>query len=353
MKPNSLPLIVAAMVAGCLVPVAVPAQDQKPLFDLRGQWKFELGDDMRWSDPKFNDSTWETIFTPSPWEDEGFPGYDGYAWYRKRFTASPDWKGKSLYLDLGLIDDVDEVYVNGHFIGFSGSFPPGFVTAFDWHRRYRLPAEYLIPGGENVIAVRVYDSQLGGGIVAGRIGIYEGEPFLQPDIPITGQWKLMTGDNMEWADPELDDRKWKHVLVPAHWETQGFRDYDGFAWYRVKFTVPSSVADQRMIMLLGKIDDFDETYLNGERIGRTGNFSRTTQPFQLSEDYNQLRAYNVPSGVLQPGKENVLAVRVYDGWMHGGIYDGPIGLISREKYVQWQKKQDRRDRWNLFDIFLK
>ena len=83
------------------------AEDRKQLLDLRGEWKFDIGDDMRRANQEFDDSKWEQIFVPSPWEDEGFPGYDWYAWYRKHFQAPPEWKGKALYLHLGKIDDVD------------------------------------------------------------------------------------------------------------------------------------------------------------------------------------------------------------------------------------------------------
>ena len=61
------------------------------------------------------------------WEDQGYPGYDGYGWYRKHFKTTHSIDGKFLLLKMGTIDDADEVYVNGRFIGFCGSFPPAWV----------------------------------------------------------------------------------------------------------------------------------------------------------------------------------------------------------------------------------
>ena len=70
-----------------LVSVAA-AEDWKAVLDLRGKWKFELGDDANRASVAFDDSKWAEIFVPSPWEDEGYPGYDGYAWYPQTFPAA-------------------------------------------------------------------------------------------------------------------------------------------------------------------------------------------------------------------------------------------------------------------------
>lgn len=331
------------------------AEDRKLLLDLRGEWKFQVGDDLRWSDAGFDDKKWDQIFVPSPWEDEGFPGYDGYAWYRKHFQAAPDWRGKTLLIDLGNVDDVDEVYLNGRFIGFSGSFPPRYHTAYDVSRRYPVLDSYLNFSGDNVIAVRVFDAEQAGGIIRGRVGIYYDAGAPGPKVPLVGNWKFMTGDNMGWKDVDFDDTHWKNVTVPAAWETQGFRDYDGFGWYRTRFRIPTSIVDQQLVMLLGKIDDLDETYLNGERIGRTGSFPSHKLPAPTGDEWVQVRAYAIPPNLLRQNQENVLAVRVYDAMLQGGIYDGPIGIVSREQYIEWEETVRRsfEDEWRFFDKLFK
>ncbi|MFM7486923.1 MAG: hypothetical protein ACKO13_08375, partial [Cytophagales bacterium] len=98
--------------------------------DLEGNWKFHIGDKSAWSDPLFDDDSWETIQVPSPWEDEGFNGYDGFAWYRKKFDGSKLSKENTYYLNMGYIDDCDEVFINGQLIGVSGTMPPKFKTAY-------------------------------------------------------------------------------------------------------------------------------------------------------------------------------------------------------------------------------
>ena len=321
------------------------ADDTHRIYNLRGDWKFQLGDNKRWSDPKFDDSQWSDIEVPATWEDEGYPGYDGYAWYRVHFTASSDWENEDLFVDLGRIDDADETYLNGQLIGTMGTMPPEYSTAYDSYRRYPIAYGLLRPNEDNVIAVRVYDNGGVGGIVDGRIGIYENRYSVDPDLRFPGVWKFKTGDNLDWKAEAFDDSDWKTVRVPAYWETQGYKDYDGYAWYRTKFVVPSDFSDEDLIALLGKIDDYDEVYLNGERIGHTGYMPTRPVHRTESDEYSQSRAYMIPSGVLHIGGNNVIAVRVYDCWQGGGIYEGPLGIVTRDHYAKYHRTVRHVSRW--------
>jgi Glycosyl hydrolases family 2, sugar binding domain len=331
--------VVPAILLGTLIQAGI-AEDRRLLLDLRGSWKFELGDDMRRSEPNFNDSRWSSIKVPSPWEDQGYPGYDGYAWYRRSFTSPKEWLNKQLYLRVGRIDDVDEVYVNGQLVGFRGVFPPHYLTMYMMQREYPLPTYLLKPNGENVIAVRVFDSELGGGIVDGAVGIFEEVDRLVTDFALEGTWRLTKGYDPAWQNPAFDDSRWPSVKVPAYWDSQGLQEYDGYGCYRLHFRVPPEATSRNLVLLLGKIDDLDETYLNGERIGGTG----SPDGWKLGRDgdeYNRLRAYTVRGDLLRGGSENVLVVKVFDRKWHGGIYDGPIGFTTPEKYRTWSKQQKK------------
>jgi len=313
--------------------------DFKTQVDLKGQWKFSIGDDLKWAKPDYNDETWENINVPSPWENEGFNGYDGFAWYRKHFKVSGDIKGKSIYFSLGTIDDADEVYVNGKMIGLSGSFPPDFKSEYAIPRMYPCPVQFLNFDKDNVVAVRVYDDQLEGGITSGDISIKIMD-VPQPDISLEGMWKFSIGDSIIYKDSDFTDKDWKNLYVPGYWENQGFKDYDGFAWYRKTFVFPSELKDKKIIFLAGKVDDLDQVYINGVFIGSTGNMgsdfgSGVKSKPNFDQEYKKLRAYVIPDSVLIPGKINTVAVRVYDGFLNGGMYQGPVGLIPQEKYTKF------------------
>lgn len=320
--------------------------------DLRGEWRFEIGDDSQYSEPDLNDSGWEQIKAPGPWEDQGFPGYDGYAWYRKRFVLPARSQNKLLYLQLGQIDDVDFVYVNGSFVNTSGTVPPEYRTAYNQQRIYMLSPSCLRFGAENVIAVRVYDHELAGGIIRGPLGIYSRSDLTNLAQDLSGQWKFSIGDDPNWARADFDDSYWGSLMVPAKWEPQGYENYDGNAWYRREFVLNKNIrADQRLILIMGKIDDMDEVYLNGHRIGRTGRFpgdryGEATNPF-----WNQERIYTIPNNVLVREDKNVLAVRVYDVWLDGGIYDGPIGIMTREEWHRYRQQKPKDFNQFIDDLF--
>jgi len=314
--------------------------DYKLAISLRGEWKFSIGDDMQWANPTFNDSDWETVRVPSSWENQGFPGYDGYAWYRKQVTIGDQYKNSSLVLSLGYIDDVDEVFFNGVKIGHKGAFPPNYWTAYNAERKYIIPVELIYYNQPNVIAVRVYDSQIEGGIVNGNIAIFARQYGLPLDVNLEGYWKFKPGDDLAWMDPKFDDSKWKKLYVPAYWEDQVSASYDGYGWYRKTFIADPLMKNNKYVLILGKIDDWDEVYLNGKLVGQTGKISMNPNHERPWDDCKRDRYYYLSPGDIIPGRENVISVRVYDSGGEGGIYQGPVGLVELKKFVSyWREKK--------------
>jgi hypothetical protein len=56
------------------------------IMELDGPWRFQVGDDPRWADPSFDDSTWPTLLLSKSLNDQGYDSYTGYGWYRMRLT---------------------------------------------------------------------------------------------------------------------------------------------------------------------------------------------------------------------------------------------------------------------------
>lgn len=294
--------------------------------NLNGEWKLRIGDNKNWANPAFNDADWAVINAPKSWEDQGFRGYDGMAWYRKTITVGSDFQGQDLVLQLGYIDDIDEVFVNGQKIGQTGSFPPSYSTAYNALRRYPLPGKFLRFGKENVIAIRVYDSQLEGGIVGGDLKIYSEGKSLNLDIDLSGNWMLNRG-------MESDPSKAKPIIVPGMWENQGF-DYDGYAVYATRFAVPKHLVGERMVLLAGRIDDIDRVYINKQYVGSTGKYFDRI----CDENYREFRNYFIHPEVLKAG-ENSIEIKVYDEHGEGGIIQGPVGIVTQKKFREYWKSK--------------
>lgn len=302
----------------------LPCLATSQVIDLRGQWKFHIDDKPEWANATFDDSKWENIFTPSAWEDEGFHGYDGFAWYRTKFNGSKLDKNEIYYLGLGYIDDCDEVFVNGVLVGFSGTMPPKYKTAYNLERKYPLPAELINFSGENTIAIRVFDATLAGGIIDGRLGIYKAKRNKDMIVDLTGIWSFATTRQFSAPNKDTD---WKRIMAPSAWEYQGYTKYDGYAWYQKTFTLPENLSGEPLVLLLGMIDDFDKAYINGELIGSTNDH----RPYGRSQSYSTQRVYNIPRSVLKKGT-NTLQVFVEDMGGFGGIYGGVIGIATQQGY---------------------
>jgi len=311
-------------------------ENMESIINLEGSWKFSIGNKVAWLSKSYNDSNWGTVHVPSPWEDQGFQGYNGYAVYRKNVVISQKFNtGELLYLKLGYIDDVDVVYFNGVKIGSTGTFPPNFVTAYQANRKYYIPSSLIKFNGTNVISVKVYDAYQWGGIVSGDVGLYKSTLPVKLDINLQCSWKFHTGDQIAWKENAFNDRNWTSIFVPSNWEDQGFRFYDGFAWYRISFIYNGGLTDKNLVLLLGKIDDLDQAFLNGVLIGSTKLKYHESKPFIIGSEYRTIRGYTFPRKLLRRGQKNTIAVRVYDKSDLGGIYEGPVGIVTQRKYLNY------------------
>lgn len=146
-------------------------------------------------------------------------------------------------------------------------------------------------------------------------------------MEISKEWKFQKGDNAEWSAVEFDDSEWGNIEAGKLWERQMEGDYDGIAWYRKKVLIPSSMKDQlsdnykSINVALGKIDDADEVYFNGEKIGQSGSADKDGLTA-----YDQQRRYTVDASKVKWDEENLIAVKVYDHGGGGGLYRGPYAI---------------------------
>lgn len=313
------------------------ASDFGTLVNLNGQWKFSIGDNKSWAQSDCNDSDWDQIYAPRNWEDQGYIGYDGYAWYRTQVVIPESKYNQSLLLDLGKIDDVNEVYFNGVLIGQMGVFPPNFETAYNVPVKYWIPTHLINFNGKNTLAIRVFDQEGPGGIVDGKLGIGYDKNQQLLALDLAGTWKLSFKNYKGCRDINYNDSKWDAVHVPASWESQGFTNYDGYAWYRKSFTLPANFNSEKLMLVMGKIDDIDKVYLNGELIGTYKDMYNTPLGKNYMGNWQIRRAYKIPEHVLNTNGLNTIAVVVYDEGGIGGIHEGPVGLMTLENYKIYEE----------------
>lgn len=115
-----------------------------------------------------------------------------------------------------------------------------------------------------------------------------------------------------WKESSFHDASWPQMNLPGTWERRGLGNIDGVVWFRKSFTVQANAAGKEAVLTLGTIDDQDETYVNGVRIGGM-------------MDDGSPRSYRVKTGILREG-ENIVAVRVEDTAGNGGFSGQPSDM---------------------------
>ncbi|MGQ9494675.1 MAG: diguanylate cyclase domain-containing protein [Thermoanaerobaculaceae bacterium] len=163
------------------------------------------------------------------------------------------------------------------------------------------------------------------------------EPRVVDRLPerLGGEWWFRVGHDPAWSSPFREKTHWQLIKVPRAWELQGFRGYNGHAWYRFTFKLSPRFANETLGIDLGHLGDADEVFLNGQRIGGSGSFPPMYQSATL-----QRRIYPLPQSKLRYGEYNEIAVHVYNDGRFGGFL-GPTPKI--DSYRQLAMEQTARD----------
>jgi sialate O-acetylesterase len=119
-------------------------------------------------------------------------------------------------------------------------------------------------------------------------------------------------DASGWSAASDIDADWPTLQAPGVWEGQGLADVDGVVWMRKRIELSAPQAAGAAELHLAKVDDCDEVWVNGRKIGGQCG-------------WEQPRQYTLPAGLLRPGS-NWIAVRVTDTGGGGGIYGEPAEL---------------------------
>lgn len=156
-------------------------------------WKFSLdmGADESASAPGFDDSSWRTLNLPHDWAIEGdfdehnpsgtgggaLPG--GIGWYRKSFKVSEKERGQVFRIEFDGVYMNSSVYINGHLLG---TRPYGYISfSYDM-------TPYINWGGDNVIAVKVDNSDQPNSRWYSGCGIYRDVRIVKTGLIRVAQW---------------------------------------------------------------------------------------------------------------------------------------------------------------------
>jgi sialate O-acetylesterase len=126
--------------------------------------------------------------------------------------------------------------------------------------------------------------------------------------------KGMSGP-ISWFDASYVPEGWQKYWLPGYWNDQGIRGLNGIVWFRKEIDVPESFTGKPAKLFLGRIVDADNVYVNGVLSG------------SITYQYPP-RRYNLPAGLLKPGK-NTIVIRVTNYTGKGGfVPDKPYYLVA-------------------------
>lgn len=109
-----------------------------------------------------------------------------------------------------------------------------------------------------------------------------------------------------WTSAAYKDGSWPTMSLPINWEKAGLEVFNGVVWFRKKISIPAGWEGKELQLSIGKADDDDITWFNGNKIGSTTGWDKP-------------RKYTIPASMVHAG-ENTIVVRVFDGGGGGGIY---------------------------------
>ena len=238
------------------------------------------------------------------------------------------------------VSDVTSIHKDlppGKWVSASPENVPGFgaVTFFFARSIYN---EYKVPIG-------IINSSVGGTPIeawiseegikeipqyAGRVQRFRDTAFMNPIIRSDSRRRNEAGQNppiapriidkglngpKPWYDMSYLPEGWHKYWLPGYWDDQGIKGLDGVVWFRKEINVPLSMTGKPAKLFLGRIVDADNVYVNGVLSG------------SITYQYPP-RRYNLPSGLLKPGK-NIIVIRVTNNAGKGGfVPDKPYYLVA-------------------------
>ncbi|WP_251359181.1 diguanylate cyclase [Kangiella sp. TOML190] len=132
----------------------------------------------------------------------------------------------------------------------------------------------------------------------------------------------------------VDSLDCRSVTLPEKIEKQ-FPDFDGYIFYRNQFQISEDLSKQSLGVYIKHLRDSDEFYINGIKVGTTG---------QLPNDFKKAtlysRYYFIPGHLLQTNSLNTIEIKVFNHARFGGIINQAPTLDTAESLAHRMRTPD-------------
>ena len=139
------------------------------------------------------------------------------------------------------------------------------------------------------------------------------------------RWKFrpdaeQRGEAAGWYATSVEDALWTEIGIDRHWESQGFAELDGWAWYRLEIEIPEDWSADKAYLNFTGVDDHYRLFVAGKYIGMDGDIEKRQTAF------DHRRSWEITEHV-RAGEKLTIAIAVYDWFGAGGIFR-PVTLSS-------------------------
>ncbi len=140
--------------------------------------EFDMGQSNNWFAPDLDDRDWKTVTIPGGFGELGVADVPSLCYFRKTITVPDPLPPGKATIHLGIIEKMDTVEINGHWVGAS--------AWVENPRVYDIPDGVLKPGS-NQITIRVLKTKPDGGFrsKAEDLKLVLGD---KSEIPLGGEW---------------------------------------------------------------------------------------------------------------------------------------------------------------------
>jgi len=259
-----------------------------------------LGEDVAYTQPGFDDGAWRKLSLPHDWGIEGpfkqeYPGstgklpWWGVAWYRKHFQSPASDKGRQVFLDVDGAMAYANVWLNGQYVG---GWPYGYAS---W--RVDL-TPYIKYGAENVLAIRLDNPPESSRWYPGG-GIYRNVWLVKTSPVHVGQWGT-------------------YVTTPEVSPTA--------ATVRIQASVANTTASEAKVSVKNEIYELDANGVRGKRVASQSTDAVSVPAHGIQAAESKMPVKNPRLWSIQKPERYVALTSVSQNGKLMDVYETPFGI---------------------------
>lgn len=128
-----------------------------------------------------------------------------------------------------------------------------------------------------------------------------------------------------YSKANYDASQWNEINLPAYWVNSSLGPMNGVVWFRRDFEVPASFPTNAAKLNFGNIVEADSVFINGKFVGG--------RPSQYIT-----RVYDVPAGLLVPGKNSITVRVVCPSGRGGFVPEKQYAIVSADQTIDLSGK---------------